>query len=187
MIEKKPFYFARHGESKHNSQGICAGGKIDSPLSEKGIEQARHLRNKLLSVKIDYIVSSPLIRAKKTAEIAWDKNLFIEEDIKELDLGIFEGTLDKGITEYIIDLPYNTPIPSGESKNDFIKRITHSFNKWLNEQGTPLFIAHGFVYGALLDIMGLPILNEDGVTMDIKNTTLIYFYHNGQRWLMDKI
>lgn len=186
MIEKKPFYFTRHGESEHNQKGLCAGCKIDSPLTDKGIAQAHLLKSKLLGSGIDCVISSPLIRAKRTAEIAWNRVPRIDEDLREYDLGIFEGVLDRGITEYVIDLPYHVPVPNGESKNDFIARITNSINKWLNaHKGTLLFVSHGFVYGALLDVMGLPIFNPDGTPVDIENAVLIHFHHNGLRWLMD--
>ena len=87
MLTEKSFYFARHGESEHNARGICAGGKSDSPLSAKGIVQAHCLKNKLFALGIDYVISSPMIRAKMTAEIAGGRPLLIDENLREIDLG----------------------------------------------------------------------------------------------------
>ena len=70
-LKKKSFYFVRHGESEHNQRGLVAGGKTDSPLTEKGIAQALDLKDKILAVGIEHLISSPMVRAKKTAEIAW--------------------------------------------------------------------------------------------------------------------
>ena len=47
MLEKKSFYFVRHGQSEHNQRGLVAGGKTDSPLTEKGIAQALDLKDKI--------------------------------------------------------------------------------------------------------------------------------------------
>lgn len=88
MLEKKSFYLVRHGESEHNHRGIIAGGKIDSPLSKKGITQALGLKDKILSIGIEHVVSSPLLRARKTAELAWEGPLNIDENLREFELGM---------------------------------------------------------------------------------------------------
>lgn len=184
MLEKKSFYFVRHGESEHNQRGLVAGGKTDSPLTEKGIAQALGLKDKILAVGIEHVISSPMIRAKKTAEIAWSGIPDIDDNLREFELGIFEGKEDKGVTEYVIDLPYDVPVPDGESKKEFTQRITSSVNKWLTiYEGTLLFVAHGFIWGMLLHMMGLPICNPDGTPIsDLENCALVHFYHNSREW-----
>jgi probable phosphoglycerate mutase len=184
MLEKKSFYFVRHGESEHNQRGLVAGGKTDSPLTEKGIAQALGLKEKLLAVGIEHVISSPMLRAKKTSELAWTGTLDIDENLREFELGIFEGIEDKGVTEYVIDLTYDVPVPDGESKKEFVQRITSSINKWLNTYERPLlFVAHGFIWGILLHLMELPIYNSDGTLItDLENCTLAHFSYNGLRW-----
>ena len=63
-------YFVRHGESESNRDGVLAG-RMDSPLTDTGIEQARTLALKLaeLDIKFDKIFSSPLARSLDTAKI----------------------------------------------------------------------------------------------------------------------
>ena len=184
MLEKKSFYFVRHGESEHNQRGLVAGGKTDSPLTEKGITQALGLKDKILAVGIEHVISSPMIRAKKTAEIAWSGIPDIDENLREFELAVFEGKEDKGVTEYVIDLPYDVPVPDGESKKEFVQRITCSFNKWLNTYENPLlFVGHGFIWGILLHIMELSIYNPDGTLIaDLENCRLAHFCYNGLRW-----
>jgi len=184
MLEKKSFYFVRHGESEHNQRGLVAGGQTDSPLTEKGIAQALGLKDKILTAGIEHVISSPMLRAKRTSELAWAGTLDIDENLREFDLGIFEGRLDKGVTEYVIDLPYDVPVLNGESKKEFVQRITRSINKWLNTYEKPLlFVGHGFIWGMLLYIMELSIYNPDGTLIaDLENCTLAHFHHNGLGW-----
>lgn len=66
-------YFVRHGETVWNMENkIC--GATDSPLTERGREQAREtgrlLRSKIDDgeIAIDEILTSPLSRARDTAE-----------------------------------------------------------------------------------------------------------------------
>ncbi len=184
MLEKKSFYFVRHGESEHNQKKLVAGGKTDSPLTEKGIAQAFSLKDKILAAGIKHVISSPMIRALKTAEIAWSGIPDIDENLREFELGIFEGKEDKGVTEYVVDLPYDVPVPDGESKKEFVQRIISSLNKWLKTYENPLLVvAHGFIWGALLYVMELPIYKPDGTLVaDLENCTLAHFFYNGLNW-----
>lgn len=61
-------YLVRHGESLSNSKGTVAQ-TLGSELSETGIEQAKFLAERFKNITVDVILSSPLTRAKQTAEI----------------------------------------------------------------------------------------------------------------------
>ena len=63
-------YLVRHGQDTDNAKGIL-NGRRDEPLSEKGIEQANEVANKIKEsgIHFDHVYSSPLQRAYKTAEI----------------------------------------------------------------------------------------------------------------------
>ncbi|MEI6710902.1 MAG: phosphoglycerate mutase family protein [bacterium] len=64
-------YFLRHGQTLANLNGNFAGQKDNSPLTDLGIQQAKDAAKawKQQNIQLDKIVSSPLIRARKTAEI----------------------------------------------------------------------------------------------------------------------
>jgi len=67
-------YFTRHGQNEWNAKNIVCGVN-DIPLNEKGKAQAKYLADKISDIgDIDIIVSSPLSRAKETAEIIAKKN-----------------------------------------------------------------------------------------------------------------
>ncbi len=83
----------RHGQTDWNVEGKIQG-ETDTELNETGIKQAEDIREKLFNQKIDIIISSPLKRAKKTAEIVArgrDIPIIIDESISERYFGEFEG------------------------------------------------------------------------------------------------
>lgn len=87
-------YFVRHGQSQANLEKNIA--TFDSPLTEIGISQAKDTAKKLIGFKIDTIFSSPMLRAKQTAEaiaesLGFDKsNIVVVEELKERGLGELE-------------------------------------------------------------------------------------------------
>lgn len=60
-------YIVRHGEVPHNA--LKQYNNQNEDLTEKGIKQAEELREKIKMINYDIVISSPLIRAKHTAEI----------------------------------------------------------------------------------------------------------------------
>lgn len=97
-------YVVRHGESEWNSIGRIAG-RIDISLSKKGIEQAKKTAKKLKSVDFDVVISSPLKRTLKTAELLTSKPIKIDDRIIERDNGILEGMFKNEIPE---DVDFNS-------------------------------------------------------------------------------
>ncbi|MCP4047018.1 MAG: histidine phosphatase family protein, partial [Gammaproteobacteria bacterium] len=62
-----PFYFLRHGETQWNKDRMTQG-QLDAKLNSRGILQAERAADILRNEPIDRIVSSPLSRARHTAE-----------------------------------------------------------------------------------------------------------------------
>lgn len=62
----KTVYFVRHGQSEANAAPVFQGP--NSPLSGKGIHQAEAIANRVSKISFDAFISSPLARAKQTAE-----------------------------------------------------------------------------------------------------------------------
>ena len=67
-------YVVRHGETIENAND-CLVGRINTSLTEKGINQAKQVSEYFKNKNIDLIVSSPLDRCKKTAEIISDNRI----------------------------------------------------------------------------------------------------------------
>lgn len=88
------YILIRHGETDWNKEGKIQGQK-DIPLNEVGEQQAREVAQILKETfHITIIYTSPLQRARKTAEIIQDylkAKLLTKSDLKEINLGIFLG------------------------------------------------------------------------------------------------
>ena len=87
-------YMIRHGETDFNRQRRIQG-QSDIPLNAWGRELARRTGKGLEDVRFDLVVTSPLIRAKETAQlIVGEKSIpFIEEPrIQEIAFGEYEAS-----------------------------------------------------------------------------------------------
>lgn len=99
-------YLLRHGETDWNTAGRLQG-HVDIPLNQKGIQQIECVASTLAELNpcIDTIISSPLLRAKKSAEIAAEKLNLKKTDIVteplfiERSFGSGEGMIWKEANE----------------------------------------------------------------------------------------
>ncbi|MCB0090668.1 MAG: histidine phosphatase family protein [Caldilineaceae bacterium] len=83
----------RHGENKANITREFSCKHVDYPLTEKGKLQAQQTADALTDLKIDMIVSSPLLRAKQTAAAICKqtKGTFeVAEELREINVGDLE-------------------------------------------------------------------------------------------------
>lgn len=149
------FYFIRHGQTDWNLKEMFQGW-TDIPLNETGCAQARSAVSILSGKGITRIVSSPLIRAHKTAEIINEHlrvPLQVVDGLKERSVGVLEGTVkDRSIiaTDWI----YKAPIEKGEHVDEFRARIARTMHEILDPEHTTLIVAHGGVYWAIMEMIG---------------------------------
>ena len=61
-------WLIRHADAYSGITELAAG-RIDTPLSERGLEQARRLAARLTAVPLQAVWSSELLRARQTAEL----------------------------------------------------------------------------------------------------------------------
>jgi probable phosphoglycerate mutase len=84
-------HLVRHGDTAWTLTAQHTG-RTDLPLSEQGERQARELGASLTGLRFDRILSSPLQRARRTAELAMPRSLVeADDDLMEWDYGTYEG------------------------------------------------------------------------------------------------
>jgi broad specificity phosphatase PhoE len=122
MNAKTVFYVVRHGETVWNIEDRVQGGEGDSPLTEKGIAQARETAEKLKHVHFDMVFSSDLLRAQKTAEIiALEHKLAVNTNrmIRERSYGPYSGLLKADYKKENREALERYQALSGEEKRKF--------------------------------------------------------------------
>lgn len=108
------YYLIRHGQDEDNANGLMNGHR-DTPLTNIGLKQAYELADKfkLLRISVDIILSSPLVRAFKTAQIVAEINHFsnpiVEPKLIERESGEMTGTPRSKILEMFGDRVLVTP------------------------------------------------------------------------------
>ncbi|MFU7502124.1 MAG: histidine phosphatase family protein [Candidatus Tisiphia sp.] len=163
----KPFYFLRHGETDWNRHHIYMGSQ-DIPLNQTGENQAREASDILGKKGIKHIVTSPLMRAYRTAEIVNEKlkvDITIVPELAECCWGEYEGkSVDDNIGKRWQD---GNTHQGAEYVNDFDKRVLCALNSTLSFQEPVLIVAHSGVYYAIQRLLGWPIIH-------LKNCSAIF-------------
>jgi len=141
-------WLIRHGETEWSKAGQHTGTS-DLPLTKAGEDAARSLRPLLARTSFDLIVSSPLQRARRTAELAGVVDVQIDDDLVEWDYGEYEGLTRVQVREQRPDWTVWTDgAPGGESSQDVSDRVDRLIGKY-RMSGRVLLFAHGHVMRAL--------------------------------------
>ena len=160
-------YFIRHGQTDWNKD-MRMQGQSDIPLNENGRESAIEAGKTLANTHIDLAFSSPLKRAKETAEILLEgRNIPLYEDqrIQEISFGSYEGMscVDKtkeenlAFQKFFQDTGNYIPPEDAESVEQLYER-TGEFLKSLEESKklkdkNLLISTHGAAMTAMLNRM----------------------------------
>ena len=167
----------RHGQTDWNVEGK-AQGRTDTELNETGIKQAKIGREKLMNYKIDVVISSPLKRTKKTAELMVEGReipIFYDEDIVERGYGEYEG---QKIMQEDFDRINRTGEMGAESNDEFLVRIRRFFEKIQKQyqDKTVLIVTHkGTALGMCCYMDGLPICKENTSKYNIENCSILEY------------
>ena len=109
----------RHGETAYNARGLMnPDAELEASLSADGEAAARRLGRALGPEPIDAIVTSPRLRARRTAELlAGRRDVEVRDldHLAEIRAGSFEAGPVAAFQEWVLATPPETPAPGGES------------------------------------------------------------------------
>lgn len=116
---------ARHGETAWSLTGQHTGCRTDLPLTERGERNAVRLGERLAGVKMPHVFCSPLVRARRTCELAgFLSQAVIDPDLVEWDYGDYEGIKTKEIRQTVPGWSvFIHGAPNGESVADATARV----------------------------------------------------------------
>lgn len=188
-------YFIRHGETVWNTLRIFQGSS-NSPLTEKGIEQAKKLGERLKNTEFTNFYSSPLGRTIETSKlIIGDRDIKIEtiDEFKEISVGRMEGvprekfeaTYPEQFHNFFFNPKDYNPIPyDGETFPQLIERVERGLKKITEnhkEDDVIVVVTHGMTLKAIFKVIKGISFDELGKVAVPQNTSLsIVDYTDGK-------
>ncbi|WP_345585666.1 histidine phosphatase family protein [Streptomyces prasinosporus] len=155
---------ARHGETEWSRSGRHTG-RTDLPLTRRGEEQAESLAPLLAGRSFTLVLTSPLVRARRTAELAGLSGAVPDADLREWDYGGYEGVTTADVrrtrpgwdlwTDGVPpgpDLPGESPEQVGERADRVLARVAGAL-----DGGDVMLVAHSHLLRVLTARrLGLP-------------------------------
>jgi len=161
-------FLIRHGRSEWNAAHRIQGC-ADSPLDEVGHVQARQLAARLHEAPPVTVYTSPLLRARETADVigqVFDIPVVPEGRLREYDVGALSG-----LTWVQVEAQYpevarqwqedieNVSLPEAEDRAIFRERVVAGFDDIVarHSEGPVAVVSHGGTLGIYLNhLIGLP-------------------------------
>lgn len=145
-------YFIRHGETDDNRNNLWMGRK-DLPLNQTGFHQAKAAAEHFARLPIELIITSPLLRARQTAELIAQQYpralaVSIADWLTERDFGLYEGMKKTKANRIAMNAS-----ASVESMESLTKRLV-ALNNVLECHEHLLIVSHSGVYRCLIESLG---------------------------------
>jgi len=178
----------RHGSTEWNETGRFQGWG-DPPLSARGRAEAGHLRGTLRGERFDRVVTSGLVRARQTAEIALPgAALASDERLREMNFGAWDGLTwdecaarDGDLIRRWVDDPSAVTPPGGEKLAVFDARIAAALAA-LPAQGDHLWVVHaGVIHAILARWMDVPLRRTFALHISACGVTRAELFEGGAR------
>lgn len=139
----RALWLARHGATDWSLAGKHTGS-TDMDLTAAGVEQGLALRRKLSGVDFEVVLTSPLIRASRTAELAGFPSADRVDDLAEFLYGDYEGLTTNEIRKRRPNWNiWSDGCPGGETYQDVARRVGRVLDRLTAVRGDVLIFSHG--------------------------------------------
>jgi len=151
-------FLARHGDTAWTATGQHTG-RTDIPLTAAGEEEARRLGTRLRGQTFALVLTSPLVRARRTCELAGcGAQAVTDSDLVEWSYGTYEG---RRSTEIHAERPdwnlFRDGCPGGETAADVGARVDRVLARVRQVEGDIAVFAHGHLLRVFVTRwLGLP-------------------------------
>lgn len=141
----------RHGETDWNAQGRLQG-TLDTPLNQRGHRQAEAAAQALRTLGVQTIFASPMLRARKTAEIisgALGVPVVFREALREKHFGTLQGLSPEelearyGSALWAMRTALDLAPPGGETNRQVIQRLQPVIEEIKALDQRVLLVTHG--------------------------------------------
>lgn len=165
----KELWLVRHGETEWSRSGQHTG-RTDLPLTETGEAQARNLRETLAAQRFDQVLTSPLLRARSTADLAGLAQAEPRDDLMEWHYGDLEGRTSADIVSQFPGWTiWSGDVPNGETIAQVSQRADRVLASLQGERVA--LVAHGH-YLRLLAARWLGLAPENGRLFSLSTASI---------------
>jgi broad specificity phosphatase PhoE len=174
-------WLVRHGETGWSLSGRHTG-TTDVPLTREGELQARAIGHLLAGRLFDRVLSSPMARARRTAELAgFGDRTQSSDDLREVDYGDFEGLTTDEIWQMHPGWElFRDGCPSGESPDQVRARMDRLRDELSTLEGRVVLFGHGHCLRALaIRYLGLSILTAAQMRLDTASVSILTMERDG--------
>jgi probable phosphoglycerate mutase len=147
---KHEVWLFRHGETEWSKTGQHTG-RTDIPLTDAGRERALALGRHLAGKRFALVLSSPLVRARDTCELAgYGDHATLTDALLEWDYGDYEGRRTADIQKERPGwLLWKDGVPGGETAEQVGARAHKVIERAIAADGDLALFAHGHVLRVL--------------------------------------
>jgi probable phosphoglycerate mutase len=167
-------WLVRHGETEWSRSGRHTSIS-DIALTESGVAEALELRERLAAIAFELVLTSPRIRARRTAELAGYPAAEVTEDLAEWHYGDLEGLTSEQIRERQPDWSIWTHGgPGGESVADVQARADRLVARLQRIDGQVLCFGHGHALRVLaVRWLGQPVEMGGALALDTASVSVL--------------
>lgn len=179
----------RHGRTPANAQGVLAGWTPGVFLDDVGRDQAEALSRRLSGVRLAAVVTSPLERARETAEAVLRGQrsttaMHVEDRAGECQYGSWTGRPLKDLAKEplwkVVQAHASGAVfPDGESMVGMQSRAVEAVRDWnakLGDRATYAVVSHGDVIKAVLaDALGMHLDDFQRIVVDPCSVSVVRY------------
>lgn len=185
----KELYMTRHGQTEWNIERRLQGS-ANSPLTEKGVRDAKELAKRVAEIPFDKVYTSDLLRAVQTADLLTEGREIprvVLPELREMRMGRWEGQLiadmtesDKEQYENFVSGSPEFAAPGGETILEVRMRAEEALAVIEKDEAEIiLVVTHGMLQSQLLEILQGRPFGEN--TRVLPGTALSHFtYEDGK-------
>lgn len=179
-------WLVRHGRTEWSAVGRHTS-TTDLPLLPEGEEGARALAPRLAEASFAQVLTSPRLRARRTAELAGFPDAEVDDDLAEWAYGDYEGLTSDQIREQSPGWTiWTSPMPGGETAEEVATRLDRVVERALAADGVSLAFAHGHSLRALAARwLRRPVADGGAFSLDTTTICILGWEHGRpavRRW-----
>jgi probable phosphoglycerate mutase len=139
-------WLIRHGETEWSLSGAHTS-RTDIPLTDRGRERAKKIKDYLEGKTFSLVLVSPMQRARETCDIAGFGGVAqVDDDLNEWNYGIYEGRTTKDIQKEIPGWSvWTNPIIDGETLEQVAVRANRVIARAVAAGGDVALFAHAHI------------------------------------------